>query len=288
MLETAKVIAEIGCNHTGQIEIAREMIKIAKIFCGVDVVKFQKRSPKELLSEEEYNAPHPVPHNSYGMTYGEHREQLEFSVEQHRELKADCEDLGIVYSTSVWDLASAQLIASLNPDLIKIPSACNLAFAMLDFLCDSYGGQIHLSLGMTSHREEENIVEFFQKKKRNRDLVLYSCTSGYPVEDEEVCLLEIDRLIQLYAKTVHSIGFSGHHKGIAIDVAAFVLGAEWIERHFTLDRTWKGTDHAASLEPDGLRRVTRDIKSVSLSMATKSEEILDIEKAQRKKLKRFE
>ena len=116
------VIAEIGCNHKGDIEIAKELIKVAKIFCNVDAVKFQKRHNKELLTEEQYNAPHPNPVNSYGDTYGAHREFLEFDVNQHQELKDYCEDIGLDYSTSVWDLTSAKEIAGLQPKFIKIPS----------------------------------------------------------------------------------------------------------------------------------------------------------------------
>ena len=115
-----KVIAEIGCNHKGDFEIAKEMIKTAKIFCEADVVKFQKREPEELLTEKQYNEPHPVPHNSYGDTYGEHREFLEFSYEQHKKLKEFAEEMGITYSTSVWDLTSAEEIVKLNPEFIKL------------------------------------------------------------------------------------------------------------------------------------------------------------------------
>ena len=132
------IIAEIGCNHKGQIEIAKELIKIAKIFCNVDAVKFQKRNNVELLTEEQYNAPHPNPQNSYGDTYGAHREYLEFNLAQNAELKKYCEEIGIVYSTSVWDLTSAKEIASLNPEFIKIPSACNNNFDMLTWLCENY------------------------------------------------------------------------------------------------------------------------------------------------------
>ncbi|MFC1886215.1 N-acetylneuraminate synthase family protein, partial [Thermodesulfobacteriota bacterium] len=140
-----KIIAEIGCNHKGDIEIAKEMITTASFFCKVDAVKFQKRCPKELLTEEEYNTPHPNPVNSYGGTYGEHREFLEFNLDQHRQLKQWCEEFGLIYSTSVWDLTSAKEVASLNPKYIKIPSACNLKFKMLEFLCKHFNGEIHIS-----------------------------------------------------------------------------------------------------------------------------------------------
>lgn len=279
------IIAEAGCNHMGQMEIAKDLIETAAHFCKADAIKFQKRCPKELLTEEQYNAPHPNPIHSYGATYGEHREKLEFDLEQHRQLKKWCEDAGIIYSTSVWDLTSAKEITTLHPQFMKIPSACNTHFEMLQWLCDNYEGEIHLSFGMTTHTEEEQIIELFEKNNRAKDLVLYNCTSGYPVPFKDVCLLEINRMREQYEHRVKAIGFSGHHLGIAVDVAAYTMGARFIERHYTLDRTWKGSDHAASLEPDGVRKLVRNLNAVYDSMTYKKEEILPIEQVQRDKLK---
>ena len=262
MYKIPYIIAEIGCNHKGDIEIAKEMIQVASQFCKVDAVKFQKRCPKELLTEEEYNAPHPVPYNSYGNTYGEHREALEFTAEQHKELKAYCQTGGVVYSTSVWDMTSAKEIVALNPEFIKIPSACNLNIPMLEYIAKNFSGDIHVSLGMTTHAEERKIINLFKNFGRNKDVVIYACTSGYPVPPEDMCLLEIRRLIDTYGKEVKAVGFSDHNPGIAFDSAAYTLGAEYFERHFTLNRTWKGTDQTY-----------------------KNKEILDIEEVQRKKLK---
>lgn len=285
-METPKVIAEIGCNHKGDMAIAKQMIETAATYCHADIVKFQKRCNRELLTEEEYNAPHPNPANSYGDTYGAHREFLEFTADQHRQLQQWCCDYGIEYSTSVWDVTSAKEITALHPSLIKVPSACNLNKALLEYLCDHFVGEIHLSFGMTTKAEEEQIVRFFEEKKRNQDLVIYSCTSGYPVPFEDVCLLEITRLRELYAGRVKAVGFSGHHLGIAVDAAAVALGAQYIERHYTLDRTWKGTDHAASLEPDGVRKLVRDCRAVAKALTYKQDDVLAIEEVQRKKLKR--
>ena len=279
------VIAEIGCNHKGNMDIAKKMIRTAAMYCEVDAVKFQKRCNKELLTPEQYNAPHPNPANSYGKTYGEHREFLEFTAEQHRELKEYCEEMGIIYSTSVWDLTSAKEIAALNPVFIKIPSACNNHYEMLDWLCDHYDGEIHVSLGMTTHEEEEKLVQLFEQKGRNKDLVVYVCTSGYPVPFQDVCLMEIERVRRSYEKRVKRIGFSGHHLGIAVDIAAYTLGASIIERHYTLYRTWKGTDHAASLEPEGVRKLKRDLMATYAALHYKEKEVLDIEEVQREKLK---
>jgi len=279
------VIAEAGCNHMGQMAIAKDLIETAAHFCKADAIKFQKRCPKELFTSEQYNAPHPNPVNSYGKTYGEHREFLEFTVDQHAQLKRWCEDAGIIYSTSVWDLTSAKEIASLHPQFVKIPSACNTHFEMLQWLCDNYEGEIQLSFGMTTKEEEERVVHLFEKNGRAKDLILYNCTSGYPVPFRDVCLLEITRMKEQYERRVKAIGFSGHHLGIAVDVAAYMLGAKYIERHYTLDRTWKGTDHAASLEPDGIRKLVRNLHAVHDALTFKSEEILPIELIQRDKLK---
>jgi N-acetylneuraminate synthase len=266
-------------------DIAKELIDLSKQ-CGATFAKFQKRNNKELLTEEQYNTPHPVPNNSYGQTYGAHREFLEFNQKQHAELKAYSEKLGIQYSTSVWDLTSALQIIELHPLLIKVPSACNNNYPMLQALRDLYKGEVHISFGMTTQAEEEEVVKFFEKTGQAKSrLVVYSCTSGYPVPFKDVCLLEINRLYNSFGDRVKEIGFSGHHLGISIDIAAYTLGARWIERHFTKDRTWKGTDHAASLEVPGLQKLIRDLEHNHSALRAKDTEILDIEATQREKLK---
>ncbi len=290
-----KVIAEIGCNHKGDLEIAKELIRVAAHVCKADVAKFQKRTNRELLTPEEYNRPHPVPTNSYGETYGEHREFLEFTVDQHQELIQECKANGIDYSTSVWDLTAAKQMAALNPPLLKIPSATNQHFSLQNYLCENYGGELHVSTGMSTHEEIRKTVNFYKERGRAKDLVIYSCTSGYPVAFQDICLFEIGRLMDEFGGEIKGVGFSGHHLGISADVAALAIGRmneaagrgrfTHIERHFTLDRTWKGTDHAASLEPDGLRRLCRDIKNVDLALDSKREEILPVEQVQRDKLK---
>ena len=287
MMHYAKpfVIAEAGCNHMGRMDIAKEMIETAAYFCKADAIKFQKRCPRELLTPEQYNAPHPNPENAYGATSGAHREFLEFDADQHAQLKKWCEEAGNIYATSVWDMTSAREIAALHPRFIKIPSACNTHFEMLSWLCDHYEGEIQLSFGMTTREEEEHIVSLFEQKGRAKDLVLFNCTSGYPVPFRDVCLLEITRMREQYGSRVKTIGFSGHHLGIAVDVAAYTLGASVIERHFTLDRTWKGTDHAAALEPDGVRKLVRNLRAVHDALRLKEQEILPIEQEQRAKLK---
>ncbi|MFL1781201.1 N-acetylneuraminate synthase family protein [Candidatus Hepatincolaceae symbiont of Richtersius coronifer] len=279
------VISEIGCNHKGDIEIAKELIELSKE-AGADVAKFQKRHPRELLTQNQYEAPHPNQSNAYGYTYGEHREFLEFSIQEHAELKKYAESIGIVYSTSVWDVTSAKAIITLNPSFIKVPSACNSHFEMLKILRDEYKGDVHISFGMTKKEEKDEVIKFFEETNSAKSrLVVYACTSGYPVPFEDICLLEINNLYEKYGDKVKNIAFSGHHKGIAVDISAYTLGAVYIERHFTKDRTWKGTDHAASLEFDGLRKLCRDLAVVNLALTYKKTDILEIEQVQRDKLK---
>lgn len=280
-----KIIAEIGCNHMGQMSIAKELIDLAKE-AGVGFVKFQKRNNMELLTEEQYNAKHPVPENSYGDTYGAHREFLEFDIAQNKELKEYCDSIGIVYSTSVWDVTSAKEMITFEPEFLKVPSACNNNFEMLKVLRDEFKGQVQLSIGMTTKEEVEEIVTFFEKTNQAQSrLLIYSCTSGYPVPAEDVALLEINWLYEHYQDRVNEIGFSGHHLGVALDAAAYTLGARWIERHFTKDRTWKGTDHGASLESQGLQKLVRDLNAIHQALHFKKSEIMPIEQVQRDKLK---
>lgn len=282
------VVAEIGCNHKGDVLIAKKMILAAKN-AGADYVKFQKRDNKYLLGSQYYE-PHPVAENSYGKNYGEHRDFLEFSINQHKDLFKFCKKHKIKYSVSVWEKNSAiEFVKSKLPlEYIKVPSACNTDFELLEYLGKKFKKKIHISLGMTSDKEINQIFSLFKKLKRTKDLVFYSCTSDYPVKNEDVHLLDVIDLRKKFERKIEAIAFSGHHLGISHDVAAVTLGAKFVERHFTLDRTWKGTDHAASLEPQGLTKLVRDINLINNSLKSKpGNKILKCEFNQRNKLKRF-
>ncbi len=280
------IVAEIGCNHQGSLELANQLIDVATRFCGVTQIKSQKRTNSVLADTVEYSAPHPVPENSFGSTYYEHRESLELSTADHQAIRQRAQDLGSNYFLSVWDLNAAREVASAGFEDVKIPASRNHDVRLLEYCCETFPGIIHISLGMTTCREREEIVHYVDKYGRLEDSVIYHCTSGYPIEYEDVCLLDIQDLAAQYGDHVRAIGYSGHHAGIAVDMAAIALGATWIERHYTLDRTLKGTDHAASLEPDGLRRLRRDATATTRSMSRKpSDKILEIELAQRIKLR---
>ncbi len=287
------VIAEIGGNHMGSIRVAKRMIEIVGGYCTehfnldpttrqVPYVKFQKRTC-DLDLYPDWKLPHPHQHQAYGTTYLEHRQALEFGQDDHRTLKYWAERSQVGWSCSVWDIPAAKAIIALNPEWIKIPSACNLDFELLDYVYDNYPGPVHISLGMTTHGEIHDIA--YSLGADLARTVFYACTSGYPVAAEDVCLRELEQLRDDYGSMLFGIGFSGHHNGITIDQAAVALGATYIERHFTLNRTWKGTDHAASLEPDGFRKLLRDCALTSAALEPKRDGILDIEKPQREKLK---
>jgi len=280
-----QLVAEIGCNHMGQLNLAKLMIDQIKQ-AGADYVKFQKRDNKTLLSNKQYYAKHPVPHNSFGKTYGEHREYLEFNTNVHQELLNYCKRKKIKYSCSVWDVKSARQISKICKHYIKIPSATNLNFPILDFLCLKYSGDIHISTGMTTEDEVDDIFKFVKKRKRLKNLVFYSCVSDYPAEIKDVCLLDVKKLTQKYGKYIKAVGFSGHHRGLSIDNCSIALGATWVERHFTFDRTAKGTDHAASLELEGLVKLRARLDETSLALNYKPRKILKCEQFQRSYLKK--
>ncbi len=279
-------IAELCCNHMGSVDVAKVMIDLAKK-AGADIIKLQKRDNDTWAKRKPniYNFPHPDMANAFGETYKAHRDFLEFSFEEHRELKKYCDEKKIKYSASVWDLKSAKEICSLNPFMIKVASPCNNNFEMLGWLCKNYNGEIHVSLGMTKRSEIEKLVNFFIANKREKDLVLYSCTSGYPVKYQDMCILEIKYLKEQYGKIIKNIGFSGHHIGTSIDIAAYTLGANIIERHFTLDKSLKGTDQKVALTHEEFTALVLEIKNVRKALKYKPKDILDVEIKNKEKLK---
>ncbi len=259
-MNPCKVTAEIGAVHLGSMDRAKELIKLAHL-AGADCVKLQKRNPTECVPEHLQKAPHPNQIFSYGATYLEHRQNLELSISQHKELQYYCHDLGIGYAISVFDMTSAQEVTDhLDPLFVKVPSCCNNDRTLIKFLMNTKS-EVHISLGMTNPLESMNLLKFMSDLKFDFSrFLLYHCTSEYPCPMDRLYLNEITRLKTMYP--CPRIGYSNHGKGIATDVAAYIFGAEWIERHFVDDRTFRHTDAASSLEPDGLRRLCRDLKAV--------------------------
>lgn len=260
-----KIIAEIGCNHMGNPEIAHDMIKTA-FKCGANYVKFQKRSIKDFLTKEQYEKPYSGPH-AFANTYGEHRENLEISIDDWKEILKDFDN---VFPT-VFDIKSLKDVMQLNPQIIKIGSGQVNNLKLIEEVAKT-GVKIILSTGMSTVEEIDSAFELI----KDNDPVLMQCTSVYPCPEDQVNLRVIPKLKKRYDCEV---GLSGHYVSGsgAIEVAAMMLGATWIERHFTLDRTWKGTDQAASLEPVGLTSVVNSIKSAERALGVGEKRVLEIE-----------
>jgi len=261
------IIAEIGQNHQGELEIAKELIRTAKL-CGVDAVKSQKRDIRSLLTPEEYARPYEVP-NSFGPTYGAHREALELSYSEYIELLSYSREIGMEFFASPWDVPSARFLNSIGVSLFKVASACLTHGALIKEI-SQFDKPVILSTGMSTMEEIEGCLATLS----DCEISLLQCTSAYPVQFEDIHLKAIKTLRDRFG---YPVGLSGHHKGIAVDAAAVALGATLIERHFTLDRTWKGSDHAASLEPVGLNKLVRDIRAVEKALGVSEKKVLECE-----------
>ena len=283
MNKHTNIIAEIGCCHLGSIARAKLLCKLA-IESGADYVKSQKRNVQASTPKELWNQPHPNPQFAYGATYLEHRTALELHIQDHREIADYCKSIGGKYCLSVWDVPSAlETINHLSDsDLIKVPSACNNNELLIKTLLKSWPKQIHISTGMTSNNELNQLLKWIDSSDRRKDIVLYGCTSAYPCDFKDACLLEMKQL-----KNAHpQIGYSDHTKGIMVPVAAVALGATWIEKHFVDDRTLRHTDASNSLEPEGFKKMVRDIRHLEDALGYKPREgLLQCELGDRSKMK---
>lgn len=246
------VIAEAGINHQGDVKIAESLVDIAA-FAGADSVKFQKRNIKSLLTKEGYDKLYENP-NSFGKTYGEHREALELSLDEFRYLKKYSESKGLIFLASPWDEDSANFLDSIDIVAFKMASADLNNLPFLEHVAKK-GKPMIVSTGMADMSDVEKAFDLI--KNYTNDIVLLQCTSTYPSAFKDINLNVIKTFLK---KFDCPIGYSGHERGIAIPIAAVALGARVIERHFTIDRTMKGGDHAASLEPGGLQKMIRDIR----------------------------
>lgn len=255
----AFVIAEIGHNHQGQVAKAMELFKAAKE-AGADCVKLQKRNNRELYTKAMYDRPYDN-ENSFGTTYGEHREALEFGRAEYLELQQYAAELGLTMFATAFDHSSADFLAELEMPAFKIASGDLLNIPLLRHVA-RLGKPIVLSTGGAEmkdvHRAADAVLEL------NHQLCILQCTATYPSQAEEMNLAVIGTYRATFPDLV--IGLSDHYNGIALTVAAYMLGARVIEKHFTLNHTWKGTDHAMSLEPIGLRKLVRDLDRVAVAL----------------------
>lgn len=253
------VIAEIGSNHQGSVEKAKEMFRVAKE-CGVNAVKLQKRDNRFLYTRAMYDMPYDHEH-SFGRTYGEHREALELGREQYLELKRYADQLGLTMFATVFDFRSADFLAELGMPAFKIASGDLKNTPLLKYVA-GFGKPMFVSTGGGTLEDVQRAYDTIMPL--NSQLCLMQCTASYPVEPRDMNLRVITEYRNRFPDIV--IGLSDHQNGIAMALVGYVLGARAIEKHFTLNRAWKGTDHAFSLEPIGMRKLVRDLRRARVAL----------------------
>jgi N-acetylneuraminate synthase len=267
------ITAEIGINHNGDIDLAKQLINVA-VGAGCTAVKFQKRTIDVVYSAEELAKPRE---NPFGPTNGDLKRGLEFEIEEYKEIDRYCREVKVDWFASCWDEGSVDFIAQFDVPCFKIASACLTDDNLLRHT-RAVGKPILLSTGMSTLDEIDHAIEILGKK----DLILLQACSTYPAYYEELNLRVIDTLLDRYGLPV---GYSGHETGLPSSVAAMVMGACIIERHITLDRSMWGSDHAASLEPNGITRLVRDIRLIEKSMGDGVKRVLEREQPIIKKLR---
>lgn len=255
------IIVEAGINHNGDFGKAIEMINVAKQ-CGADVVKFQMRNLETLYRDKCLNNPSEESH-SLGV-YIPILKDCEFTVDQHKKLMEECKKLDIKYLCSPWDIESVNVLEQLGVGAYKVPSACLSDVYLVDRLYET-GKPVIFSTGMHTEKEMNLLVNKYLKQFGSEKMAVLHCVSSYPTANRDVNLKFLQYLINRLPCVT---GYSGHERGIPITVAAVAMGAKIIERHFTLDRTLPGPDHAASLEPHGLETLIRHIRAVDEAMGS--------------------
>jgi N-acetylneuraminate synthase len=268
------IIAEIGINHNGDIDLAKRLISVA-VAAGCDAVKFQKRTVDIVYTEKELATPRP---NPFGETNGDLKRGLEFGEADFEEIQSFCKQLKIDWFVSPWDEKSVDFMKHFDTPVYKIASASLTDDNLLKHVRKT-GKPVIASTGMSTYAEIDHAVEVLGKE----NLILMHTTSTYPAKYEQLNLRAIPSMIERYGIPV---GYSGHETGIPTSVAAAILGACCIERHITMDRAMWGSDQAASLEPNGISRLVRDIRLCELSMGDGIKRVYEEEIPVMKKLRR--
>jgi sialic acid synthase len=260
--EPCYVIAEIGHNHQGSVDLCKQMFDAAK-WAGCNAVKLQKRDNKTLYTEEFYNSPYNS-ENAFGATYGEHREALEFDQRQYELLKAYAESIGLTFFATAFDIPSADFLAQLGVPAIKIASGDLTNLALLGEV-NQYEWPVIISTGGGDVKAISDAVwALNDDDAQTNQFAILHCTSGYPAKYEELNLRCIKTLSDRFPS--FPIGWSAHDTGIHMAPVAYALGARIIEKHFTLNRAWKGTDQAFSLEPQGMKTMIDNLKDCKAAL----------------------
>ncbi len=270
------IVAEVGINHNGDLDLAKQLIRAAAD-SGCDAVKFQKRTIDIVYSAEDLAKPRESP---FGLTNGDLKHGLEFGYDEYAEINNYCRQVGILWFASCWDEPSVDFISQFSPVLYKIASA-SLTDENLLHYHRNQGKPIALSTGMSTLKEIDRAV----KTLGDQDLILLHCTSTYPARIDELNLRVIPALAKRYNIPV---GYSGHEVGLYTSLAAFVMGACYIERHITLDRAMWGSDQASSVEPQGFARLVKDIRAVEHALGDGIKRVYDSELPFKNKLRRVD
>lgn len=270
------IVAEIGINHNGDLEIAKKLIDSAKEV-GCDAVKFQKRTPEICVPEEMKNVPRETPWGI--MTYLEYRRKVEFGQEEYKIIDRHCKEKGIVWFASCWDVPSVDFMSEFTPLCYKVPSPCLTNHELLRKV-KMTGKPILVSTGMSTMEQIDAAVKVLGQ---DYPWLLLHCLSTYPASPSEINLRVMQTLRQRFK---HPVGYSGHEVGLQITLAAVALGAVVAERHITLDRTLWGTDQAVSVEPQGMQRLVRDIRIIETAIGDGRKRVWDSEKLIMRKLRR--
>jgi sialic acid synthase len=253
------VIAEIGHNHQGSVERCKDLFREAKN-CGVNAVKLQKRENRSLYTREAYDKPYDN-ENSFGTTYGAHREALEFGRDEYRELQRYSKELGLTMFATAFDIPSADFLNDLDIPVFKIASGDLKTIPLLKHVA-RFGKPMIISTGGADMADIRRAYDSIMPI--NQQLCILQCTAAYPAEPEQLDLQVLSTFRKEFPDVI--VGLSDHENGIAMAVAAYVLGARVIEKHFTLNHTWKGTDQAFSLEPIGMRKLVRDLRRTRVAL----------------------
>jgi N-acetylneuraminate synthase len=276
--EPVFVIAEIGINHNGSLEIAKKMIDGA-IFAGADAVKFQKRTPELCVPHEQWNIERDTPWGR--MTYIDYRHKIEFGYEGYEEINRYCREKSILWFASCWDENAVDFIDQFDPPAYKSSSACLTDKRLIRKMKDT-GKPLIISTGMSTMNEIEDSVEFLRKD----GLLIAHSTSTYPCKAEELNLSMIKTLKQKYPS--NPIGYSGHEVGLSPTWAAIAMGATFVERHITLDRSMWGTDQSASVEIMGFYRLVTNIRDVEKSLGDGIKRVYESEMSSLRKLRKIQ